>query len=164
MYQIGDFVIYRFLNVCKIDSIETPSFENNPDKKYYRLTPVFNNKSDTIIYVPVDSVEGLRSLTTREEVEKLLAEIPQIKPLVSGFKKPAQLMMHYQNILSSCNLRHYLGILKEVATKEKSGVKRLSEVELKYRNKTETILCQEFALVLGKTPEEIKTRIDKALT
>ncbi len=163
MFKMGDFVVYRQLQVCKIDGIETPSFEGDKSKQYYKLFPAFLDKSDTVIYVPVASLDSLRPLFTSEEVESAFAAIDKIKPTVSIAKKPAQQAAYYQEILSSHSLLRYFSLLKEIALKEKSSTKKLSEIDNRFRTKTERLLCDELALVLNKTPEEIKEKLTAIL-
>lgn len=163
MYKIEDYVVYRQLNVCRVEGIETPSFETDRDKKYYKLYPVFENKSNTTIYVPVDSQDGLRPVSGREEVENALKALPALKPTLFTAKKPPQLTAYYQDLLASCDLNKYLYLLKEVALKEKTNAKKLSEIDTRFRNKTERLLCEEFAVVLKETPDDVKARIYKEM-
>ncbi len=155
MYKINDYVVYRQLQVCKIESLETPSFEPNKEKLYYKLTPVFDNKSNTTIYVPIDSKDSLRPLTEKEHIDAALKEFPTVKPTVFTAKKPPQLTAHYQEILSSCDIKKYLSLVKEVTIKEKE-MKKLNEIDARYRAKTQKLLCEEFAVVLCQTPEKIQ--------
>lgn len=159
MYKIGDYVIYRQLNVCKIEGIETPSFEADRNKKYYKLRPAFDNKNDTTIYVPVGSNDGLHPVSDEKDVRRALNELPKIKPSVYVAKKPAQLSAYYQELLSSHNLKNYLSLIKEVALKEKTSAKRLSEIDVRFRNRAERLICEEFAIVLDETPDAIKSKI-----
>ncbi len=163
MYQIGDFAVYRLLTLCRVDGTETPSFESDPTKQYYKLCPVFDNKSSTVIFVPTESSDGLRPLFALEDVKNALKELSSVKPTVYPAKKPPQLSAYYQELLSSCDVRKYLYLLKEVAVKEKSSAKRLSEIDSKFRTKTERLLCEELALLFKETPEDAKTRIYNAM-
>lgn len=162
MYKVEDYVVYRQLQVCKIESMETPSFESDKTKLYYKMSPVFDNKCNTVVYVPVTSEDGLRPLSDKEQVQAALQNLPTQNVMVFTAKKPPQLVAHYQEILSSCDIEAYLPLLKEVTIKEKSS-KKLNEIDTRYRAKTERLLCEECAVVLGTTPEEIQKQIHSLL-
>ncbi len=162
MYKSNDYVIYRQLQVCKIQSLETPSFESDPDRLYYKLCPAFENQSNTTIYVPVDGEDSLRPLSTAEKARAALQALPTLHPTVFTAKKPPQLTAYYQGILNTLDVIQYLSLIKEVSIKEKN-VKKLNEIDARYRAKTEKLLCEEFALVLGETPEKIQKQITSLL-
>ncbi len=154
MYNINDYVIYSLLQVCRIENLETPSFESDSSKLYYKLVPAFDDKSNTTIYVPVHSVDRLRPLFPKEQVQTALHAYPTLSPTPFTAKKPPQLTAHYQELLLSQDVLQYLTLLKEVRLKEQNS-KKLNEIDVRYRAKTEKLLSEEFALVLGSTPEEI---------
>lgn len=162
MYKIGDHVVYRLLNVCKVEGIETPSFEKDGEKRYYKLCPAFENKSNTVIYVPVNEKDALRALSGKSEAEEALKGLSKEKPVVCLAKKPPQLTSYYQEILASCDLKKYLALIKEVILKEKENAKKLSEIDAKYRDKTLRLVCEEFAVALNESLETVKARINAA--
>lgn len=145
--------------MCKIEGIETPSFETDRTKQYYKMSPAFDNKNDTTIYVPVDTDDGLHPVSAAKDVRLALSELPKIKPSVFAAKKPAQLSAYYQELLSAHDLKNYLSLIKEVALKEKTSAKRLSEIDVRFRNRAERLICEEFAIVLKETPEAVKTKL-----
>ncbi len=161
MYNVGDFVVYRQLTVCKIQAIQTPSFERDTKKQYYQLLSIFDS-SGTTVYVPIKAVDSLRPVLSAEEAEKALQTLPSLKPTICALKKPPQLTAYYQSILATCDINKYLCLIKEVALKSKDG-KKLSEIDMRYRNKVEQLLCEEFSISLQTTPEEIKKRINENL-
>lgn len=156
MYEIGQFVVYRQVSVCKIEGVETPSFESDRTKTYYKLSPVFDNKNATTIYVPMQSLECLRPILSKEEGEALLREIPNVKPTACPYKKPPQVTAFYQDILASCDLKQYVALLKEVSGKSKAAGKKASEIDMRFRAKTERLLSEELATALQKPLDEIK--------
>ncbi len=163
MYKIGDYVVYRILTVCKIVEIETPSFELDKEKEYYKLSPVFDNVSATTIYVPADNVDGLRSVSSKQQIEEALSALPSLRPTVCSAKKPPQLTAYYQDRLSLNDLSATLSLLKEISIKEKTSNKKLSEIDLRFRKKIDKLLCEEFAVVFNETPERIKEKIYKLI-
>ncbi len=158
MYKIGDFVVYRLLNVCKVQAIEAPSFEADKQKQYYKLSPAFENGADTTIYTPIDT-DGLRPVVSAKELKDALAELPKRHPTVCSLRKPPQLTAYYQEQLSHGDAMKNLLLLKEIAIKEKNGGKRLSEIDARFRRKTEKLLCDEFAIALQTKPAEIEKKL-----
>ena len=79
MYKINDYIIYK-REVCKINDI-LPKFYKDND--YYLLSPL---SDDTLtIKVPIDNKE-IRNLITKKEIDKIINEIPRIKPVDSDTK------------------------------------------------------------------------------
>ena len=158
MYKIGDFVVYRQVNVCKIEGVCYPTFEANAKRKYYKLSSVFTNNGTTV-FVPIDSKDGLRAVSDKNFLEQALLELSSVKPAVFVAKKPPQLTAYYQEILSSNDLRKYLYLIKEVTIKERSNPKKLSEIDNRFKHKAEQLVCEEFAVVFNVPPEQIKERL-----
>ena len=79
MYKIGDYVVYK-RDVCKIIAIKEKQFMN---MDYYVLVPI---SDETLkIDVPTNNKMGyLRSIITKEEVEKIIKNIPNIEPIKSN--------------------------------------------------------------------------------
>ena len=81
MFQIGDYVIYGRIGVCRIDSVCTlQSEDSKQEKEYYLLKPVFTKGSK--IYTPKDSPKAkMRKIITKDESEQLINMIPAIEIL-----------------------------------------------------------------------------------
>ena len=79
MYKIGDYVVYK-RDVCKIIAIKEKQFMN---MDYYVLVPI---SDETLkIDVPTNNKMGyLRSIITKEEVEKIIKNISNIEPIKSN--------------------------------------------------------------------------------
>ena len=163
MYQIGEYVVYRQLYVCKIENVETPTFERNAKKLYYKISPVFDNKNNTTVYVPTDAAECLRKVASKEDVESALKTLPTLKVVVATFKKPQQLAAYYQEALLTGDIKRYLSIIKEIVLKERTNPKKLSEIDSRFKNRAERIIYEELAVVLRRTPETVKKDIEKIL-
>ena len=67
------YVVYRRLNVCKIESIERNVFETN-GKEYYKLVPLAKQDTEaTVIYLPVEFEQGLRHILTKGANKRLFS-------------------------------------------------------------------------------------------
>ena len=163
MYIIGDYVVYRGQNVCKIEEICRPTFETDKTKEYYKLSPAFDNPNDTTIYVPVDTTDGLRHLIQREDAELALNESAGNKAAPFQAKKPQLLAMHYNELLAKGDPKSCLTLLKEISAKEKSTPKKVNEIDLRFKKKTEKLLTEEFSLVLNISLEKAKNKIIAAI-
>ena len=73
MYKVGDLVVNKN-NICRIEDI-LHNYIKNED--YYLLIPI-DDKS-LKLKVPINS--SIRSLISKEDIEKLIIRIPNIDPL-----------------------------------------------------------------------------------
>lgn len=140
------YIVYRN-EVCQI-----LKEENN----LYFLIPV---NDDSIKYqVPKDSIL-LRKLITKEEINKLLLEIPEIKTIDNGDKKIEQIYKELMNrrthedlikIIKTTYLRNQLRVLNN---------KKISEIDDEYLKRAEKYLYEEIGVVLNLSFQETKAYI-----
>ncbi len=75
MYKINDIVVYK-KDVCRIKDIKTNKTTGNT---YYVMVPI--DDESLVIDIPIENKTGfLRDLLSKDEVENLINEIPNIKP------------------------------------------------------------------------------------
>ncbi len=162
MYKIGECVVYRQWRVCEIVGIETPSYAQAEEREYYKLRPKFDDVSNTTIYVPFTAEDSLHALFSATDVVQALETIGQVQTTVTTVKKSAQLTAYYDALLAKPDLSAYLRLLKEIASKEKN-VKKLSEIDLRYRKKVEKLLVETFAVSLRCTQETARKKLLSAI-
>ena len=76
MYKVGQYIIYGFEGVCRVESIGPVDIKGaQKDVNYYTLAPVYQHGK---LYVPVETTAYSRPVMTKEEAEALIAEIPNI--------------------------------------------------------------------------------------
>ena len=64
MFAVGDYVIYGYEGVCRIDEIGSPGVSGfDRGRQYYRLTPHYRGGT---IYAPVDGRVRMRRVISRE--------------------------------------------------------------------------------------------------
>ena len=80
----------------------------------------------------------------------------EIKPYFVNQKKPTQLVACYEEIIESGDVGKYLVLFKGVLEKERTGKKKVSEIELRYKAKVENLIVTEFAFVLNEEIEKMK--------
>ena len=151
MKKIGDYVIYR-KEVCQIKEIK----ENYRDKEdYYRLVPV--EDPSLHIDISITNTSGfLRDLITKEEVERIINKMPEIKTITTEDKL---LENKYKNLMNSNSLEDYVRIIKTTYLRNKKreeNKKKISDKDNYYFNLAEKYLYNEFSIVLNKTYEETK--------
>ena len=77
MYQIGDLIVYGGTGVCRVEKVEAPKLKGTDGKRqYYTLKPLYQ---DGTICIPVDTKVFMRPVISREEAEKLIDAIPEVK-------------------------------------------------------------------------------------
>lgn len=161
MYEIGTSILYGRTGVCRVEGIGVPPFQKDNGQTYYTLRCVFSTSGE-LIYIPVDTTTSMRPLIGRGEAADYLNLISKLKPQVFNAQKQADLIAHYQEMLTSCEPKNCLLLIKEVYQKQKS-TKKLGQVDSRYLKTAERLVCEELAAVLGTKPESIRKRVYAAM-
>ena len=99
MYQIGDLIVYGGTGVCRVEKVEAPKLKGTDGKRqYYTLKPLYQ---DGTICIPVDTKVFMRPVISREEAEKLIDAIPEVKAEAYHDRNFTQLAAHYPPALGS---------------------------------------------------------------
>lgn len=127
LFEPGVFVVYCNRDVCKIADITTMRFDFQDERKYYVLSPVYDEKAQ--FYLPVDNTDNkLREPITKEEANALIDEIPLLQPIepVPGEKAMGRqaMAMLYKEALRNGDAHERIRVLKTIYD---SNQKRLSE-------------------------------------
>ena len=154
MFDIGNFVVYK-KDVCKIVGIKEKYYK---DIDYFSLEPVFD---DTLkIDIPKNS-NLLRSVLSKEEVEKIINRIPNIDVIMANDK---MLENEYKKLLHDGGYDGLIMIIKTTYIRNNDRInskKKISEKDETYFNLAEKYLYNEFAVSLGISPEEAKEYVIK---
>ena len=87
MFEIGEFIVYGINGICRVESIGPSPYDKTDPRTFYLLIPV-NNPMGSSIYTPVDNDRvPMRRLMTREEIEELIALMPEIETLEVPIEK-----------------------------------------------------------------------------
>ena len=116
MFQVGEYIVCDHNGVCKVLGIsEMPELKK--DVLYYQLEPVYSKGSR--IFVPVDSNKlVMRKVSTAEEVEALLDEIPSIETMwIANEKKREE---QYREVARKYDCREWVKIIKTIYLRKKS--------------------------------------------
>ena len=123
-----DYIVYR-KETCKIIEKEDG---------YYKLVPV--NDTSIKYKVPVDS-NFLKKVITKEEIDRLLLEIPEINTINLGEK---QIEQEYKELMKS-------GTHEDLV--------KISEIDDEYFRRAEKYLYEEIGIVLNLSFENTKEYI-----
>jgi CarD family transcriptional regulator len=159
MFKIGDHVVYR-TNLCKIIDVKNITHNN---KDYYILQSITD--PSLIINAPVDnSYEFMRNIISKEEAEKIIAEIPYIEIMGTDIKN---IENDYINLLKTGDHKDLIRIIKTAYLRNEeraSAKKKISETDNTYFNKAEKILYNEFSLSLGLSYDDTKKYVVDKVT
>ena len=141
-----DYIVYR-KETCKIIEKEDG---------YYRLVPV--NDTSIKYKVPVDS-NFLKKVITKEEIDRLLLEIPEINTIDLGEK---QIEQEYKELMKSGTHEDLVKITKTSYLRNQIRIlnnKRISEIDDEYFRRAEKYLYEEIGIVLNLSFENTKEYI-----
>lgn len=148
MFKINDYVVYK-KDVCKIIDVKEKQFNN---QNYFVLAPIDDNSLK--IDVPVDNRCGyLRELITKDEVQKIIQDIPNIEIIKNNDK---MIETEYRNLLNSNKHRDLIKIIKTTYLRNKERLdsnKKVRDKDLQYFCLAEKYLYNEFSIVLNLTYE-----------
>jgi CarD family transcriptional regulator len=156
MYKVNDKIVYGTHGVCEVTDIGRLSMSvADRKKKYYTLRPVYQKES--LIYVPVDSEKiPMRLILTREEVEELLQEIPQLDTIWVSNEKEREYL--YKQVILKGDCRELVRIIKTIYFRMQSRLedgKKVAAVDERYFRQAEDLLYGELAYVLDMKKEEM---------
>lgn len=153
MYKVNDIVVYR-RDVCKIIGKHRSDFTG---EQCYILVPYEKQDGSVKMQVPVSNRGGhLRNLITREEIDRLIAEAPDIQQLAN---KPANMKSQYASLLKTDNLTDLICIIKTSYNRNRlrrEQNKKMASVDDEYLQKAEKYLYAEIAVALGLSYDESK--------
>ena len=152
MYKIGEYLVYR-KSVCQVKEIKEKKGTN-----YYQLVPI--DDASLKIEVPVeDKDKVLRNLITKEEIENLVKNMPNIELIDCNDR---MIELEYRNLLATGNKEDIIRVLKTAHLRNKARLenkKKIKEKDINYLEKAEKLLYNEFSIVLNLSLEDTKQYI-----
>lgn len=148
MLKVDDYVVYK-KDTCKVKEIKKMN-----DKDYYVLIPVRDKSLK--INIPVDNSD-LKSLMTKEEIDKLIERMPIIEPITSENDKMIE--FEYKNLLATNNKEDLIKIIKTTYLRNKERLdnnKKIGERDEAYFKKAEEYLYNEMSIVLDMSFDDVK--------
>jgi len=167
MFQVGDLVLYESTGVCRVTDIKEQEPDGKGEKQlFYVLSPLYHNYT---ILTPVHSTKVfMRPIISRDEAERLIDRIPDIR--AEAYHNPAsnQLAEHYKASLSTHDCADLLKLSISIYVKKQFAEqqkRKLGAVDEKYMHRAEDLLFGELAAALNirkdEVPEYIEERVSR---
>ncbi len=156
MFIVNDKIRYGSSGVCVIQEIATIRFGRTRER-YYVLKPVYQKSS--VIYVPLSNPElvaRMRPLLSREEVDALIASMPEVK--TAWVDDPQARKASFDALLRNNSCADLIVIIKTLtAHKEQRQArgKSLHVADETYLREAQRLLFDEFAGALEIQPSQV---------
>lgn len=157
MYKVNDKLIYK-KDVCVVEEIKEKYMR---DTDYYVLSPITD--SSLKIQIPTNS-SSLRNLITKEQVEEIINNIPNIEIIKSESKTIEQ---DYKLLMQKGTHEDLIKIIKTTYLRNKERIdnnKKTTDKDNYYFNQAELYLYNEFSVVLNLSYDETKQYVIDKLT
>ncbi len=165
MFAVGDYVIYGYEGVCRIDEIGSPGVSGfDQGRQYYRLTPHYRGGT---IYAPVDGRVRMRRVISREALDALLPTLPEIRVLDDVPENTRLAGEYYRAILAEHSCERLLRLCKTFREKQKrqaAAHRSINSTELRSWKTAEEMLYGEFGFVLGIAPNDVPRFLSEAMS
>lgn len=162
MFKQGDTVMYGNHGVCRITDVREETF--GPVRQmYYVLQPKKDTRST--FYCPVAQEARLRALLTKDEVYRLIREMPQT---ATAWEEDDNTRREaFAAILKSGDHAEVVRLIKTVYLQRQRRAeegKRLHLADERALQEAERILYEEIAFVMEIPPDEVVAYIEETLT
>ena len=165
MFQVGDNVVYGTTGVCTIVSIGPLSMSGVDRRRpYYTLQPLH---ADGAVYVPAgeENPRAMRRPLSRDEAEALLGSIGEIEPCDIRNLNYKQRTDAFSAALHENRCDSLVRIIRAIDEKKQRGKeKQQYNVDNSYFKRAMNLLCGELAYALDVPVEEIRSRVETAVT
>lgn len=152
MFKVEDKVVYK-RNVCVIKDTKLNKFTN---KECYILIPIDDDSLK--ITVPVELGDcKIRNIISKEEVESIICNIPNIDTLEVINEKNIE--NEYKKCLDEFSHKNLIKIIKTTYLRNKSRIdskKKISDKDDMYFKMAEKLLYTEFSLALNMSYDDTK--------
>ncbi len=156
MFCVGDTVIYGTQGVCKIVGTEENDLSGDT-MEYYVLRPVYDENST--VFVPMGNkalLERMRSVLSAEEIYAMIKNMPEQETIWiddDNDRKTA-----YQEIINRGNREELVRLIKTLhmhKLEQQQKGRKLHISDEGFLKQAETLLYNEFAIVLNIKPNEV---------
>lgn len=160
MFQVGEHIVYGINGICRVAEVGPSPYDKTDPRIFYLLIPV-NNPMRSTIYTPVDNERvPMRRLMTKEEIETLIAAMPEIETLSVSVEKQRREI--YRTVIGELRPEGYVQVIKTVRRRRAeltAARKHFPVTDLEYGRLAKHLLCSECAHVLGLTEDEVDAYI-----
>ena len=159
MFNVDDYIMYGKTGVCKVVDITNEKFINVEKRKYYILSPIYNN--DTVIKIPLDNDKvPMRKVISKGDMTALINDIPNMEILWIDDEKKR--IAQFETMLKSGQCEELIKLIKSIKFSKKyarSIGKKLEQPDRDIMKEAERLLTEEFAIILNVYPNEASSYI-----
>lgn len=159
MFNIDDYIMYGKTGLCKVVDITNEKFINGEKRKYYILSPIYNN--DTVIKIPLDNDKvPMRKVISKGDMTALINDIPNMEILWIDDEKKR--IAQFETMLKSGQCEELIKLIKSIKFSKKyarSIGKKLEKPDRDIMKEAERLLTEEFAIILNVYPNEASSYI-----
>ena len=159
MFNVDDYIMYGKTGLCKVVDITNEKFINGEKRKYYILSPIYNN--DTIIKIPLDNDKvPMRKVISKGDMTALINDIPNMEILWIDDEKKR--IAQFETMLKSGQCEELIKLIKSIKFSKKyarSIGKKLEQPDRDIMKEAERLLTEEFAIILNVYPNEASSYI-----
>lgn len=164
MFKIDEYIMCARNGVCRVMGIVIPDIRrDNNTSQYYKLQPIYDNKS--IVYIPVNSDKIImRELISKENAKDLINNINLIEELSFADDKIRE--QRYKEIIHTYKCKEIIKIVKTLySRKKKNSVEksRNTTIDNKYLKLAEDYLLGELSISLNISREEVENYIVESM-
>lgn len=155
MFKVSDYVVYGSTGVCQIIDISKEKNLSNDEIQYYVLQPVYNGRM--IIKAPVNNQKVLmRQIITKDDVSTFIANMPEKQTIWINDDK--QRIENFKAALRTGKSEEWIKIIKTIYLEKEEKLvvgKKLTKIDEDIMKTAEKQLCEEFAIALNISPDEV---------
>ena len=164
MYKKGDYVVKANTGICLvIDIIMKRISELSPEKEYYVLAPLNDERSRLFVPTASDS-SNMRNALNEDEAWSLIRSIPDIE--VKWIESDRMREREYKEVMKSNDPVALVSIIKNLyirnREREERG-KKVTAVDDRYFKLAESTLYSELAHALGRDKDDMRRVISETL-
>jgi RNA polymerase-interacting CarD/CdnL/TRCF family regulator len=163
MFKIDDYIVYGMTGVCKVVDIANESFIGKEKRKYYILSPVYNDT--TVIKTPVENNKiAIRKIISEDEVKSLINDSPNLNSLWIEDEKARN--NQFKAILKRGKCDELITLIRSIYSNKgytESIGKKVHKVDSDIMKEAERLINEEFAVVLNISPDEVRSYIERAV-
>ncbi len=155
-------VVYGKMGVCRVVDRQSLAFDGTAKEDYYILAPLRDPRS--AVYVPCNNatlVARLRPLLTREEIDGLLARVPQAEILwIDDRNERAQ---RFRAVVAEGDRRQIVRLVRCLLAQKAERLatgKKFSAADEALLQECVRLVQEEFALALDMPAEDVGAYIE----
>ena len=157
MFSVGDKIIYNESGVCTVETIAPLDLSDG--RLYYHLQPLVGSGK---YFSPVDSGAFMRPVISQEEVEALIAAIPDIEPAVCNDTRFNHVDAFYKELFRKHTPEALVSIIKGLRIRAMGKKAKSSRAEATMKRAKEALygeLSVALSIAYPETEEYVRNKI-----